>query len=385
MNENTPALSNQEIARYSRHLIMPEVGMVGQLRLKAASVLCIGAGGLGSPVTLYLGAAGVGRIGIVDFDVVDYSNLQRQIIHGTPDVGRPKLESARDRLTATNPEVTVVTHDVMLSSANALDLLSGYDIIVDGTDNFPTRYLVNDACVILGKPNVYGSIFRFEGQVSVFATRHGPCYRCLYPEPPPPGLIPSCAEGGVLGILPGVVGTIQATEALKLIIGAGEPLINRFMIYDALRMHFRELKLKKDPECPVCGENPTVTELLDYEQFCGITPAVANVTSKEDEVTVEDLKARLDANVGVFLLDVREPQEFEICRIPGSTLIPLGGLPQRLNELKGNDDMIVHCKSGVRSGKAVKLLHEAGFKKAKNLHGGILAWIEKIDPSLPKY
>ena len=385
MNENTPALSNQEIARYSRHLIMPEVGMVGQLRLKAASVLCIGAGGLGSPVTLYLGAAGVGRIGIVDFDVVDYSNLQRQIIHGTPDVGRPKLESARDRLTATNPEVTVVTHDVMLSSANALDLLSGYDIIVDGTDNFPTRYLVNDACVILGKPNVYGSIFRFEGQVSVFATRHGPCYRCLYPEPPPPGLIPSCAEGGVLGILPGVVGTIQATEALKLIIGAGEPLINRFMIYDALRMHFRELKLKKDPECPVCGENPTVTELLDYEQFCGITPAVANVTSKEDEVTVEDLKARLDANVGVFLLDVREPQEFEICRIPGSTLIPLGGLPQRLNELKGNDDMIVHCKSGVRSGKAVKLLHEAGFKKAKNLRGGILAWIEKIDPSLPKY
>ncbi len=385
MNEDKLTLSNQEIVRYNRHLIMPEVGMNGQLRLKAASVLCIGVGGLGSPVALYLGAAGVGRIGIVDFDVVDYSNLQRQIIHGTPDVGRSKLESARDRLTAINPEVTVVTHDVTLSSANALDLLSGYDIIVDGTDNFPTRYLVNDACVILGKPNVYGSIFRFEGQVSVFATKHGPCYRCLYPEPPPPGLVPSCAEGGVLGILPGVIGTIQATEAVKLIIGAGEPLINRFMIYDALRMNFRELKLKKDPECPVCGKDPTVTELIDYEQFCGITPAVANVASEGDEVTVEDLKARLDANDGVFLLDVREPQEFEICRIPGSTLIPLGGLPQRLNELEGNDEMIVHCKSGVRSGKAVKLLHEVGFKKAKNLRGGILAWIEKIDPSLPKY
>ena len=385
MNEDKLTLSNQEIARYSRHLIMPEVGMNGQLKLKAASVLCIGVGGLGSPVALYLGAAGVGRIGIVDFDVVDYSNLQRQIIHGTPDVGRSKLESARDRLTAINPEVTVVTHDVTLSSTNALDLLAGYDIIVDGTDKFPTRYLVNDACVILGKPNVYGSIFRFEGQVSVFATKHGPCYRCLYPEPPPPGLVPSCAEGGVLGILPGVIGTIQATEAVKLIIGAGEPLINRFMIYDALRMNFRELKLKKDPECPVCGKGPTVTELIDYEQFCGITPAVANVASEGDEVTVEDLKDRLDANDGVFLLDVREPQEFEICRIPGSTLIPLGGLPKRLNELEGNDDMIVHCKSGVRSGKAVKLLHEVGFKKAKNLRGGILAWIEKIDPSLPKY
>ena len=268
------SLSNVEVARYSRHLIMPEVGMEGQLKLKAASVLCIGAGGLGSPVALYLAAAGVGRIGIVDFDVVDYSNLQRQIIHGTPDVGRPKLDSARDRLTAINPEIRVVTHDAALSSANALDLLSGYDIIVDGTDNFPTRYLVNDACVILGKPNVYGSIFRFEGQVSVFATKDGPCYRCLYPEPPPPGLVPSCAEGGVLGILPGVIGTIQATEAVKLIIGTGEPLIDRFMIYDALCMRFRELKLKKDPECPVCGENPTVTELIDYEQFCGITPAV---------------------------------------------------------------------------------------------------------------
>ncbi len=379
------SLSNVEVARYSRHLIMPEVGMEGQLKLKAASVLCIGAGGLGSPVALYLAAAGVGRIGIVDFDVVDYSNLQRQIIHGTPDVGRPKLDSARDRLTAINPEIRVVTHDAALSSANALDLLSGYDIIVDGTDNFPTRYLVNDACVILGKPNVYGSIFRFEGQVSVFATKDGPCYRCLYPEPPPPGLVPSCAEGGVLGILPGVIGTIQATEAVKLIIGTGEPLIDRFMIYDALRMRFRELKLKKDPECPVCGESPTVTELIDYEQFCGITPAVAADTSDGDDATVEDLKARLDANDGVFLLDVREPQEFDICRIPGSTLIPLGDLPQRLTELEGRDDMIVHCKSGVRSAKAVKLLREAGFSRAKNLRGGILAWIDRVDPTLPKY
>ncbi len=378
-------LSNAEVARYSRHLIMPEVGMEGQLKLKAASVVCIGAGGLGSPVALYLAAAGVGRIGIVDFDVVDYSNLQRQIIHGTPDVGRPKLDSARDRLEAINPEITVVTHDVALSSANALELLSGYDIIVDGTDNFPTRYLVNDACVILGKPNVYGSIFRFEGQVSVFATKDGPCYRCLYPEPPPPGLVPSCAEGGVLGILPGVIGTIQATEAVKLIIGAGEPLIDRFMIYDALRMRFRELKLKRDPECPVCGDSPTVTELIDYEQFCGITPAVGSETSDGDDATVEDLKSRLDADDGVFVLDVREPQEFDICRIPGSTLIPLGDLPQRLTELEGHDDMIVHCKSGARSAKAVKLLREAGFSKAKNLRGGILAWIDRVDPTLPKY
>ena len=359
--------------------------MRGQLKLKEASVLCIGAGGLGSPVALYLAAAGVGRIGIVDFDVVDYSNLQRQVIHGTPDVGRPKLDSARDRLNAINPEVTVETHDVALSSDNALDLLTGYDIIVDGTDNFPTRYLVNDACVLLGKPNVYGSIFRFEGQASVFATKDGPCYRCLYPEPPPPGLVPSCAEGGVLGILPGVVGTIQATEAVKLIIGVGEPLINRFMIYDALRMRFRELKLRKDPECPVCGENPTVTELIDYEQFCGIVPAATTDTQASDDTTVEELKGRLDRQDGVFVLDVREPQEYQICRIADSTLIPLGDLPQRLTELEGHDDMVVHCKSGVRSAKAVKLLREAGFSKAKNLRGGILAWIDRVDPSLPKY
>ena len=384
--ETAPVLSNQEVARYSRHLIMPEVGMEGQLKLKAASVLCIGAGGLGSPVALYLAAAGVGRIGIVDFDVVDYSNLQRQIIHGTPDVGRSKLESARDRLTALNPEVTILTHEAALSSGNALDILADYDIIVDGTDNFPTRYLVNDACVLLGKPNVYGSIFRFEGQASVFATKDGPCYRCLYPEPPPPGLVPSCAEGGVLGILPGVVGTIQATEAVKLIIGVGEPLINRFLLYDALSMRFRELKLRKDPECPVCGEHPTVRELIDYEQFCGITPAAVQAeTSGESDTTVEELKERIDRQDGVFVLDVREPREHEICTIPGSTLIPLGDLPQRLPELEGHDDMVVHCKSGARSAKAVKMLREAGFKKAKNLRGGILAWIDRVDPSLPKY
>ena len=382
-----PALSNEEVARYSRHLIMPEVGMDGQLKLKAASVLCIGAGGLGSPVAMYLAAAGVGRLGIVDFDVVDYSNLQRQVIHGTPDVGRPKLESARDTLNAINPAVHIELHEVALSSANALDVLRGYDVIVDGTDNFPTRYLVNDACVILGIPNAYGSIFRFEGQASVFAAKDGPCYRCLYPEPPPPGLVPSCAEGGVLGILPGVVGTIQATEAVKLIMGVGEPLIGRFLVYDALRMRFRELKLRKDPDCPVCGDNPTVTELIDYEQFCGITPAAPapEPAAAGDDATVEQLKARIDTGDGIFILDVREPQEYQICSIPGSTLIPLGDLPGRLHELEGRGEMIVHCKSGVRSAKAVKLLREAGFARAKNLKGGILRWIDAVDPSLPKY
>ena len=386
MNENTPALTNEEVARYSRHLIMPEVGMEGQLKLKAASVLCIGAGGLGSPVALYLAAAGVGRIGIVDFDVVDYSNLQRQILHGTPDVGRKKLDSATDRLRSINPEVKVVQHEVALSSDNALEILEGYDVVVDGTDNFPTRYLINDACVLLGKPNVYGSIFRFEGQASVFATTDGPCYRCLYPEPPPPGLVPSCAEGGVLGILPGVIGTIQATEAVKLIIGVGEPLVNRFMIYDALRMRFRELKLRKDPECPACGENPTIQKLIDYEQFCGLTStAIQDEVSDGVDTTVEALKARLDHQDDIFILDVRETEEYQICRIPGSKLIPLGDLPKRLSELEGHDEMVVHCKSGVRSAKAVRLLREAGFKKAQNLSGGIMAWIEKIDPSLPKY
>ncbi len=379
------ALSNHEVARYSRHLILPEVGMEGQLKLKAASVLCIGAGGLGSPVAMYLAAAGVGRIGIVDFDVVDFSNLQRQIIHGTTDVGRPKLESARDSLSEINPEVRVELHNAALSSQNALDLLGGYDIIVDGTDNFPTRYLVNDACVILGKPNAYGSIFRFEGQVSVFATADGPCYRCMFPEPPPPGLVPSCAEGGVLGILPGVVGTLQATEAIKLILGAGEPLIGRFVIYDALKARFRELKVRRDPECPVCGDHPTVTELIDYEQFCGVVPTTTAEATDGADVTVEELKARLDDQDGVFILDVRDPPEYEICRIPGSTLIPLGDLPARLQELEGRDDVVVHCKSGVRSAKAVKILHDAGFKKARNLGGGILRWIDQIDPTLPKY
>lgn len=387
-----PALSNDEVARYSRHLIMPEVGMEGQLKLKAAGVLCIGAGGLGSPVAMYLAAAGVGRLGIVDFDVVDYSNLQRQVIHGTPDVGRPKLESARDTLNAINPEVRVETHKVALSSANALDVLGGYDVIVDGTDNFPTRYLVNDACVLLGKPNAYGSIFRFEGQASVFAAPGGPCYRCLYPEPPPPGLVPSCAEGGVLGILPGVVGTIQATETVKLVMGVGEPLVGRFLVYDALRMRFRELKLRRDPECPVCGDAPTVTGLIDYEQFCGVPPAAPDGAAAGDgaapdggEVTVEQLKARLDGGDGVFVLDVREPQEHRICSIPGAALIPLGDLPSRLHELAGRGEMIVHCKSGARSARAVKLLREAGFAGAKNLRGGILRWIDAIDPSLPKY
>jgi len=387
--DNTPpALTNHEVARYSRHLIMPEVGMEGQLKLKAARALCIGAGGLGSPVALYLAAAGVGTLGIVDFDAVDYSNLQRQIIHGTPDVGRSKLESAKTRLNALNPEVDVVTHEMALSAQNALALFADYDLVIDGTDNFPTRYLVNDACVLGGIPNVYGSIFRFEGQASVFATKDGPCYRCMFPEPPPPGLVPSCAEGGVLGILPGVVGTLQATEAIKLILGVGESLVGRFLLFDALKMRFRELKVRKDPDCPVCGTHPTVTQLIDYEQFCGVapvTPAVATTPEAEDEVTVEQLKTRLDRQDAFLLLDVREPQEFQICRIPGSVLIPLGDLPSRLSEVEGRDDIVVHCKSGVRSGKAVRLLREAGYSQARNLKGGILAWIDRIDPTLPKY
>ena len=388
--DSTPlALTHEEVARYSRHLIMPEVGMEGQLKLKAARALCIGVGGLGSPVLLYLAAAGVGTLGLVDFDEVDYSNLHRQIIHGTPDVGRSKLDSAKARINALNPEVEVVTHEMALSSENALGLFADYDLVVDGTDNFPTRYLVNDACVIGGKPNVYGSIFRFEGQASVFATKDGPCYRCMFPEPPPPGLVPSCAEGGVLGILPGVVGMLQATEAIKLILGVGESLVGRFLLFDALKMRFRELKVRKDPDCPVCGEHPTVTQLIDYEQFCGIAPtataAATSSTEDADEATVEELKTRLDRHESFLLLDVREPQEFEICRIPGSVLIPLGDLPSRLFELEGRDDMIVHCKSWVRSGKAVKLLREAGYSKARNLKGGILAWINRIDPTLPKY
>jgi sulfur-carrier protein adenylyltransferase/sulfurtransferase len=380
-------LSNDEIKRYSRHLIMPEVGVDGQRKLKAGSVLCIGAGGLGSPVTMYLAAAGVGRLGLVDFDTVDFSNLQRQILHGTPDVGRPKLESAKTRLQALNPNVQIDTYETALSSENALKLFEPYDVIVDGTDNFPTRYLVNDACVLTGKPNAYGSIFRFEGQASVFATKEGPCYRCLYPEPPPPGLVPSCAEGGVLGVLPGIIGVIQATEAVKLILGIGEPLIGRFLIYDALRMRFRELKLRKDPDCPVCGTHPTVTRLIDYEQFCGVTPAAPEpvAVNNATEITSVDLKQRIDRGEKPTIIDVREPNEYQINRIPGSALIPLGDVPKRYAELNPNEEIIVHCKSGVRSAKAADFLRSVGFKRVLNLRGGILDWIDKVDPSQPKY
>jgi len=368
---------------------MPEVGVDGQRKLKAAKVLCIGAGGLGSPVAMYLAAAGVGTIGLVDFDVVDFSNLQRQILHSTPDVGRPKLTSAKEKLTALNPEIEIRTHEVALSSQNALQLFEPYDVIVDGTDNFPTRYLVNDACVLLGKPNAYGSIFRFEGQASVFATKDGPCYRCLYPEPPPPGLVPSCAEGGVLGVLPGLIGMIQATETVKLIMGIGEPLIGRFLIYDALRMRFRELKLRKDPDCPVCGTHPTVTKLIDYEQFCGIMPAapepapVAN--NNPTELTSLELKQRLDRGDTLTIVDVREPNELQINRIAGSVHIPLGDIPKRYNELDPAGEYVMQCKSGVRSAKAADFLRSVGFTRVLNLKGGILDWIDKVDPSQPKY
>jgi len=384
-----PELTQDEYERYSRHLILPEVGLDGQRRLKAGRVLCVGAGGLGSPAALYLAAAGVGTIGLIDFDTVEASNLQRQIIHSTADVGRSKLVSAQTRLVALNPGLSVETFDTRLTSANALEIFRGFDVVLDGTDNFATRYLVNDACVLLGIPNAYGSIFRFEGQASVFATTGGPCYRCLYPEPPPPGLVPSCAEGGVLGVLPGVIGTIQATETLKLLLGSDRGLIGRLLLYDAWNMRFRELKLRRDPACPVCGDQPTVRELIDYEQFCGVAPAAAASTvAPEHEVTVEQLKASLDSRRPVYLLDVREPNEFDICRIPGSVLIPLAQLPNRLSELpgpSGEAEFIVHCKMGGRSAKAVKLLHEHGFTRARNLKGGILAWIDRIDPGLPKY
>jgi adenylyltransferase/sulfurtransferase len=388
--EVLPALTNDEVKRYSRHLIMPEVGVDGQRKLKAAKVLCIGAGGLGSPVALYLAAAGVGTLGIVDFDTVDFSNLQRQILHTTQDVGRKKLESAKDKLTAINPEIDIRTYEVALSSENALELFAPYDVIVDGTDNFPTRYLVNDACVLLGKPNAYGSIFRFEGQASVFATKEGPCYRCLYPEPPPPGLVPSCAEGGVLGVLPGMVGMIQATEAIKLILGVGEPLIGRFLIYDALRMRFRELKLRKDPDCPVCGTHPTVTTLIDYEQFCGIAPAATEATpvaqtGTPTEITAVELKQRLDRGDALTIVDVREPNEYQINRIPGSQLIPLGDIPKRYTELDPKAEIVVQCKMGGRSAKAADFLRSVGFTRVLNLKGGILDWVDKVDPSQPKY
>jgi adenylyltransferase/sulfurtransferase len=379
------SLSSSEVSRYSRHLILPEVGMEGQLKLKASSVLAIGAGGLGSPLTLYLAAAGVGRIGIVDFDSVDLSNLQRQILHSTESVGRPKLDSAKNRLQALNPEVQIDLYETRLTSENALDILKNYDVIVDGTDNFPTRYLVNDACVLLGKPNAYGSIFRFEGQASVFGMPGGPCYRCLYPEPPPPGLVPSCAEGGVLGILPGIIGVIQATETVKLLLGIGEPLVGRLLLFDALQMSFKTLKLRKDPDCPICGEHRTIHGLIDYNQFCGVTPSSPPPQNSAMDIEPAELKALLDRKTPLFLLDVREPHEWQICRIPGAHLIPLGQLPTSLDQLNAADDIVAYCRSGVRSGKAVDLLRKSGFKRVKNLTGGILAWSDKVDPTVPKY
>ena len=383
-----PSLSNEEVARYSRHLIMPEVGLEGQRRLKNASVLMIGTGGLGAPSGMYLAAAGVGRIGIVDFDVVEASNLQRQIIHSTADVGRPKIESARDRLRGINPHIEIETHETRLTSDNALRLLTNYDIVVDGTDNFPTRYLVNDACVLLGKPNVYGSIFRFEGQASVFWAEKGACYRCLYPEPPPPGLVPSCAEGGVLGVLPGIVGAIQANETIKLILGAPDALINRLLMFDAWQMKFREFKIRKDPQCPICGENPTIKELIDYEEFCGLRqdPAAANVKPELEEVSATELKQRLGQEKDLQVIDVREPNEFEIARIPGSRLIPLGQVVSRMNEIDPTKETVVHCKAGVRSAKAIAELKKAGFSgRLINLRGGITAWSNDVDPSVPRY
>jgi molybdopterin/thiamine biosynthesis adenylyltransferase/rhodanese-related sulfurtransferase/molybdopterin converting factor small subunit len=383
----TTTLSKDEILRYSRHLIMPEVGMEGQIKLKNAKVLMVGAGGLGAPLGLYLAAAGVGRIGVVDFDVVDFTNLQRQVIHGTKDVGRKKLDSAADKMLDINPNVQIDRYEVALDSSNAMDILEPYDLVIDGTDNFPTRYLVNDACVILKKPNVYGSIFRFEGQATVFAYPGGPCYRCLYSEPPPPGLVPSCAEGGVLGILPGVIGLIQATEAVKLILGIGEPLVGRLLLYDALAMRFRELKLRRNPECPVCGDHPTVTKLIDYQQFCGVPhreePPVA--AAQVGEIDPVEVKAKLDRGDDFLLIDVREPHEYQICSIPHAKLIPLGDLPKRVNELDSAKEIVAHCKSGVRSGKAVDFLRQAGFEKVRNMKGGILAWSDKVDPRVPKY
>jgi adenylyltransferase/sulfurtransferase len=364
---------------------MPEVGMEGQLRLKQAKVLCIGAGGLGSPLALYLAAAGVGKLGIVDFDVVDYTNLQRQVIHDTQDVGRPKLASARETIQDINPFVEVVGYETRLTSDNALEIFQDYDIVADGTDNFPTRYLVNDACVLLAKPNVYGSIFRFEGQASVFYAKEGPCYRCLYPEPPPPGLVPSCAEGGVLGVLPGIIGSIQALQTVKLILGQGQPLIGRLLLFDALRMKFRELKLRKNPECPICGTHPTITKLIDYEEFCGIRGEESVPPTKVPEITPPELKRMMDDTKPFMLIDVREPHEFQICRIPGSKLIPLGEVPRRMNELNSADEIVVHCRSGMRSAQAVELLMKAGFRKIHNLKGGILGWSDQVDPSVPKY
>jgi adenylyltransferase/sulfurtransferase len=380
-------LDNDEIRRYSRHLILPEVGLAGQKKICSTSVVCIGAGGLGSPIAMYLAAAGIGKIGIVDFDTVDFSNLQRQIIHGTADVGRPKSESAKATIQRINPNVEVVLHNTRITSENALEILAQYDIVVDGTDNFPTRYLTNDACVLLKKPNVYGSIFRFDGQASVFAPHlNGPCYRCLYPEPPPPGMVPSCAEGGVLGVLPGIVGTIQATEILKLALGKGSSLIGRLLLFNALEMKFREVRLRRDPQCPLCGENPTITKLIDYEMFCGIMPQPAASMSNPDEVTVQEMKKALDTpSLNIKVIDVREPDEWQIAHIDGVPLIPLGTLPKRFTELDPNQQIYIHCKSGVRSLKALYFLREQGFKYVKSVKGGISAWADEIDHDVPRY
>jgi molybdopterin/thiamine biosynthesis adenylyltransferase/rhodanese-related sulfurtransferase len=378
-------LSKEEVLRYSRHLIMPEVGLEGQLKLKRARVLLIGTGGLGAPLGLYLAAAGVGHLGLLDFDVVDFSNLQRQVTFSTGDVGKHKTEAAKARLSALNPTIEIETFETRLTSENALDLFRDFDIIVDGTDNFPTRFLVNDASFLLGKPNVYGSIFRFEGQATVFGYPGGPCYRCLYPEPPPPGLVPSCAEGGVLGVLPGIVGSIQAMETIKLILGAGDPLVGRLLLFDALGMRFRELKLRKNPACPLCGEHRTITKLIDYEEFCGIRGEEAPpMTDGIPEITAKDLKARQDRGDDIFILDVREPHEYQICNLNGK-LIPLGDLPRRVNELDSSREMVVHCRSGKRSADAIQFLQKAGFKKLLNLKGGVLAWADEVDPTMPKY
>ncbi len=379
-------LDNDEIRRYSRHLILPEVGLAGQKKICSTSVLCIGAGGLGSPIAMYLAAAGIGKIGIVDFDTVDFSNLQRQIIHGTADVGRSKAESAKETIEQINPNVEVVLHNTRLTSENALEIIGKYDIVVDGTDNFPTRYLTNDACVLLKKPNVYGSIFRFEGQASVFAPHlNGPCYRCLYPEPPPPGMVPSCAEGGVLGVLPGIVGTIQATEILKLALGKGTSLVGRLLLFNALDMKFREVKLRRDPQCPLCGDNPTITKLIDYEMFCGIVPQPVETGANPDEVTVQEMKKALDTpKLGIKVIDVREQDEWDIAHIDSIQLIPLGTLPQRFTELNPNQQIYIHCKSGIRSMKALHFLREQGFKYVKSVKGGISAWSDEIDHNVPK-
>jgi len=383
--DDSRGLSKEEVLRYSRHLIMPEVGMEGQLKLKQARVLLIGTGGLGAPLGLYLAAAGVGQIGLVDFDVVDFTNLQRQVLFGSSDVGRPKISAAADRLRNLNPAIRIDPIEARLSSENALELFRDYDIIVDGTDNFPTRYLVNDACVLLGKPNVYGSIFRFEGQITVFGYPEGPCYRCLYPEPPPPGLVPSCAEGGVLGVLPGIVGTIQAAETLKLIIGKGQPLVGRLLLFDALGMKFRELKLRKNPDCSVCGTHPSVKKLIDYAEFCGIRGEEAPSTvTNIPEITPKEFKSRLDRGDDLYILDVREPHEFQICNLHGH-LIPLGELPRRVHELDSSREIVAHCRSGKRSAEAVQFLQKAGFRKIWNLKGGILAWSDEVDPTVPKY